>query len=286
MYSDSTLITHTDLDGAACAIVGTIAGFGTIIHANYDDVDEKIADALDATDGPVYLADISPQNIGDAAWVRLIIYDHHKNSDFPARVEAGTARGAFDASKCGARILAEAVGVRSLDVARMLNIVEAWDLWLLKSPWREEAERWQRVFSFIGMERFLHRRGADAPDGMGLLACLDDEEERLSALLAEHDEAYIASRVRAAVAGIDAEGRSYRWVHASRCTSEIGQQISRDADYGAVIVIEYGKVELRSTGSCNVGAIARARGGGGHDRAAGYLLPSVAFPVAPDVRLP
>lgn len=293
-------LTHNDLDGAGSAVMVLLL-HGKLqtetIVCNYDDIDTKTRDALgrlrrgeveeviftDIAPGRVLLQEIERHPERE----HVTILDHHANNDWASWYRDTEIPGVFTAEACGTLLSWQHLHQSFPAVHEQqifANIVDAYDRWLLDSPLRRRSEQLQAYFSLVGFSRFvdtMHERLVEDHSNQGHayfeweideLPLTGEECNILDALQAK-DEAYIERRVRAATIETDDDGRRFAWVIASRCTSAIGGALAslEGADYGAVWVPEHRAVQLRSVpGGLNVGQLARERGGGGHDHAAGY----------------
>jgi len=289
------LITHNDLDGAGCAIMIKAKYQDVeVVSVGYDKLDEATHAALGRLgvepdierpgfepDLHVFFTDIAPRRwalelIEAAPWRdRVTILDHHANNDWAEWSKTTEIPGVFDDGACGTMLCPLVPGER---YRHFCAVVDAYDRWLLDSPWRAESEQLQAFFSILGFRRFVDVVGERLK--WGGWAVWPDEAQMLT-YMAERDEAYVKSRVAKAMLATDPEGRRFAWVVASRMTSQVGTALASlpGVEYGAVYVVEHSKVELRSIeGGANVGRIAKSRGGGGHDHAAGYPVSAVVTP--------
>jgi oligoribonuclease NrnB/cAMP/cGMP phosphodiesterase (DHH superfamily) len=253
---DKILFVHNDLDGCGCAVVGARVGYEIIIPVHHDEIDAKVTAAVEAGHH-VTCADISPKNVPREVWNKIAVLDHHQHSTFATMKGVYGVEGRYDPDRCGTSIFLVFSDVK---LSRMSAIIEAWDLWKLDSIYRKESEDWNRLFWFLGFDRFLANR-IDSPEHLNSL------ERELSSILRERDERYIEERVRAAQ-----DCGAYRVTTAHRCTSEIGHRLADGYEYAKVLCHENGTVSLRSIGAFDVGALAKSRGGGGHAHAAGYPM--------------
>jgi len=284
------LLTHGDLDGAACAVVFLCLFVDEIVRVEYHDyktIDGAVWDALNSDDEVVvWLADISPsaetlERLQTEAPHRVTILDHHRNSRWAEIAEScETIGGRFEDGKCGARIALETIGGQGDLLERFVDVVETRDLWQNASPLWPDSERLQALFVFLGMERFVERCCTLYNKEHHDPGQLYGQENQIVDVLAEKSERYISSRVKLHRTATDENGDRFAWTVATREGSKIGQALASmdGARYGAVWNPERNVIELRSVDDFNVGALAKTRGGGGHDRAAGHPLPPQMFP--------
>lgn len=284
-------ITHKDMDGAACAVVAHMRFKRDklqIISADYNDIDDILEMYLPLLErsNQIWLADISPSQAffdrvrsGELKLppTKFVIIDHHANGTLaiPENREL-VNRTYFDTSMCGALLfytdLVDVEDDLKAPLEEFLAIVDSWDRWLLDSPHRSHAEYMQRAFTFFGFNDFVSKRLHDPVKTLHRFTTL---EEGVVYRLGSKEEKYIEGRMKAAQEGTDSDGRTFYWVHAGHATSNVGNALAEleGAEYGAVVNVEYNKIELRSVpGGADVGAIAKSRGGGGHLHASGYPL--------------
>ena len=276
------LVTHKDLDGAACEVVMRLV-WGSDLTVWYSDYRELygvcervIAYAKDYE--TIIFADIAPVaehlDVINAHPLceRFQIYDHHAQNAW-AEQRWPNIRGVFD-NRCGARILYESgpqyatlEPMETRALGSFLRAVDAWDRWLLDSPDRALGEKLQHAFNFY-RKSFVRDIVTSIQGGQVLRTDIDDVVK----VLQEQQQGYVKSACQRSRVDTDIWGNSFCWAVASRFSSEVGSELSKGHDYGAVVNLERGVVELRSTGGFNVGVLAKQRGGGGHATAAGYPI--------------
>lgn len=294
------LLTHTDMDGAACEAIARVWIPGiTCKRCDYSEIDEAVRVAVEEDWDRIVLSDICCSE-ATLAWLqdkghlrlyepetRITICDHHANNIW-ARQGPGlpAEHGLYLADGCGAEALllwlrrdgipdGDAEDAARFEACRKFAfLVGVYDIWRIEHRLRELSERFQLLFSFLGYRLFVFRCMVKLLQGIAHE--LTDEEQSIVFTLEERQERYVKGRLKAAQVETDSGGRTFRWVCANRHTSAVGHALAKGYDYAAVWCPEYGTVQLRSSeGGANVGQIAKARGGGGHDHAAGYPCPGV-----------
>lgn len=287
-------ITHNDMDGAGSAIMVQIAlGLSNVAteSVGYNELDDATKAAfwhLMAGEAErVIFTDIAPKRWA-LEWLdkhpdlaaRVQVFDHHANSDWAKwwqdTASKNTAiEGVYNAGACGTVLAgAHLLGANANDGDRQFwGLVDVYDRWQIHHENRRDSERLNAYFRFVGFRRFVDTMRVrlcdsfDWVDGLPLTA----EEQAFLAISEERDQEYVKARVSKAVIETDTEGRHFAWVVADRLVSAVGDELSKLADYAAVVSPEWGTISLRSLPArANVGEIARARGGGGHDHASGY----------------
>lgn len=291
--------THTDLDGAGCAVVAGIVFPNCLVtqYVGYHDVDTKISEWLDGMgslekNGKLLLlvTDIAPTN--PALVERLIslppdgpvvvrCYDHHKTSVAWLRGLAPWFRG--DVDHCGAVLTYQALMAefaqtlppeQLVELDAFTHAVDAYDRWLVDHPLRGRGEDLNRLLWALGREEFV-RWFVKSPT-----ADFDGELRFLSSVLREKDRREVRSAVNQQLKRkllVDEKGRKFGILDSGGNPSAIAAQYLQDkpeADYVMLINIGGDKVELRSRkGGVDVSEVAKTYGGGGHHSAAGFILP-------------
>ena len=276
-------ITHSDLDGFGCSVlVGMVHPQRKTFFCGYNDIDRTVEKCMEDYD-EIILTDIVP---GKKVLTELLLFkgakvtiiDHHKRSALKALENLWEhATVVYDDSMSGTALVFQHWFPSFLELKgkyphlpEWVMAVNARDLWL-----REDADLWlvgdglDRLRAFFGRKYFLNREPTPL---------LTSEESLVVANLVRQERGYIRAKMHRATLGVDENGDTFAWVIASRHTSQLGHQLANEAgaNYGAVYLPEFGKVELRSNGF-DVGALALQRGGGGHERASGYLVDEVRF---------
>lgn len=264
------LITHIDLDGYGAAVIAKAFKFvDKIIHADYDYVDEKIAEAL-ATPGltELYIVDISPQSpeaikaldMAHTKGVKVQVYDHHQTA-----LDAVGQRdwAYYDMDRCGTKIFAEEEGLTK-GYEDFIFHVNDYDLWRHESP---KSKDLNYLMYLLRPDKFV-RRFTKNPS-----VEFTAEEETLLAIYKERRQQYVDDVIRRAIFVEDNFGNHVCVCISDRYNSQIGENVlDRYAvDYVAILDIDRGKASLRSL-NYPVKEIAEAFGGGGHKLAAGFEM--------------
>ena len=278
------LITHSDLDGVTCAILfKVIYPDGKYYLENYDTVDDRIKKVLEEKPKQIFITDISPSQevaqLLDEEYPteqKVFLFDHHKTALDLNKYPWAT----IDTSKCGAVLFYiflkcwNSSGYMSQTLEQYIALVlhtNNYDLWI--RPARHFAVI-NSLLCTIGhdrfINRFLHNPSVE----------LTETEQYLLQIEKEKEEKYVQEAVGAGMlyespACLSARltGR-FAVTAAERYTSEIGHKMLEilPIDVAVIVNAQKGIVSLRSK-EADVSIIAKALGGGGHPRAAGFMLP-------------
>lgn len=234
--------------------------------------------------GNVYILDFSyPREQLDAIADQskfLCILDHHKTAEEPLKLFAegqpNKVHVEFDLNKSGARLTWEYFH-GSQGAPWLVAYTEDRDLWRWRLPKSKEINAalrsyplkfqvWDEIFtSFLSPEAYPERHHF-AIEG--------------SAILRAENEV-VMQHVRHA-GEIEMDGHKILAVNATVQQSEIAGKLAKGRPFGAVYFItKDGKRvwSLRSReGGIDVSAIAKAHGGGGHEKAAGFTEPAEYYP--------
>lgn len=289
----SVLITHNDFDGVVCAVLFKSAyPDATYYLEDYGTVDERIKQVLDEEPDVLYITDISPC---DEAVLKaldifyfnvekefaLVLLDHHKTAikrleQYPWAVAS--------IHQCGARMLFSHfahVGLpplantnRSLfaDYSELVYHANDYDLWHHESP---HSSVLNSLVYVLGQERFINRFLENPSVG------LTETEKLMLEIEAEKQEQYIREAAKNAVFYPELKrfgGPVVAVVFAEKYISQLGEFLlnmdmspNSKADIAAIVNAQKGTVSLRSK-TWDVSIIAKACGGGGHEKAAGFEL--------------
>ena len=272
---DKVLITHNDFDGTVCAILFKVAYPDGIYYLeNYDTVDERIKQVLGEVPECIYITDISPRykeivellaEFSSVRFAKVALFDHHKTAlhlnNYPWAT-VGT-------SKCGAYLFYEYLltlpKTEPLIMWRDLVVhANDYDLWIHSDP---HSAVLNSLLYAIGHERFIKRFLCDP------IVQLTDTEKYLLEIEQEKEAKYVQEAVDAA--------KVYDYFAitvAERLASQIGQKMLETylVDVAVIVNAQKGVVSLRSK-KVDVSPLAKALGGGGHPKAAGFTLPKHLF---------
>ncbi len=283
------LVTHSDFDGAACAVVfKTWFPDGVYYSENYDTVDNRIRDILeDSLPDELYIADISPQDqqvislltfVNQTTSCKVFLFDHHKTA--MGLAEYGYA-AKIDLSICGAQLMYDWLTDNKFDylstpmpnltpLSTLVWHANDYDLWIHQHPLSNTLNQLLRS---IGFDRFV-TRFTDDPSPQ-----LRPYEKLLIELEQEKQDQYIQEVIEHSTEWFsDSQDRSYALCFAEQYHSQLGHTILEDqdlehADYVIMVDLKNRRVGLRSRqNGVDVSEIAKAFDGGGHQAAAGFQL--------------
>lgn len=269
---ETTLLTHTDLDGLGCAVLflGTHGQSSPVQLVENGAIDQRVRELLAARmrvagDYQVLVTDhgidAGTAAVADAfveAGGRFALLDHHRSSGHLAQRRWAT----IDEDRSATGLLFDRLG-RPPAFAEFARVVEDHDLWRHQDP---RSARLASLAALIGTDRFLARFSADASVELR-------EEERM---LVDSEEArrqdYLRRKVeQARVAEIG--GRRWAVCYAEQYQSDLAERLMTELEVAATAIVNPGKrtVSLRGRG-VDVSAIAQRYGGGGHARAAAFTF--------------
>jgi uncharacterized protein len=262
--TETLLLTHTDLDGAGCAVLfaGARPGQGRTELVDNGAIDARVLAALE-TEEAILVADhgITAETAARvdeyiAGGGHFTLLDHHRSS---RHLEAHRWATVDDA-RSATGLLFDHLG-RPAPFAEFARLVEDHDLW------RHADERSARLASLLGLlghDRFRARFSADPSIQFreGELLLLEQEEERR--------ESYLAKKVEQAWV-VESGGTRWAVCYAEQYQSDLAERMMTDLGVAATAIVNPAKrtVSLRGQGT-DVSAIAERLGGGGHARAAAF----------------
>lgn len=190
----------------------------------------------------------------------LIVLDHHKTAEADLK---GLGFCHFDMSKSGARMTLEMLKGDMVN-NWLVNYTEDRDLWLWKLPESKAINAAIRSYT-MSFEEWdaLHQKAPFVfiPEGLAILRA---------------EKQIVDAAVRNA-RDYTFDGYRGRGVNATTLISETGGELAKGYDFGLCWFEKPNGdrvFSLRSIGDrCDVSAICKKRGGGGHKNAAGFCMP-------------
>jgi uncharacterized protein len=279
------LVTHSDFDGAACAIVfKTWFPEGTYYSENYDTVDNRLKEILEySLPDELYIADISPKDRGVIDLLtfanrttpcKIYLFDHHKTA---MHLDQYTWATRLNSSKCGAQLLInwlfvnrEAQGGLTEHLEQLVWHANDYDLWKHENPKSTELNK---LLWCLGFERFVNRFVAvpttELKSSEKLMIAIEQEKQALYIReVIEHSTDWFS----------DSQDRPYALCFAEQYHSQLGHTILEspdldDCEYVMMVDLKGRRVGLRSRqNGIDVSEIAKQFSGGGHQAAAGFQL--------------
>lgn len=291
------LVTHTDLDGAGCAVVGLLNGIREIYYCNNgSDINNTVTDLIDEYNRGFYemfniiIADNSVSDEVAETLDKLYgndnfgltLLDHHASAEHLNKYDWAT----IDTEECGTTLMYYECGDykhNTDDLKKFCNDVKDRDLWLWEQNGNEYANIHNEYLHMLGIEKYVAAIASNILDGKLIINKADENKVRKK--LAEKD-AYVQSNVNnyfkkkihigSKLTPQYATEYEVAFTFASRYVSELGNAICKehnDIDICAIVCANRGTVELRAVkDNVDLSVIAKKLGGGGHKRAAGFPL--------------
>lgn len=270
------LITHTDLDGAGCAIIFKRRYPDiTVEYHDYDTIDRISRDLWNCRNqyDEIYFADITPNEEYGMKMVedpKFVLIDHHITREYLRNV-SDRPNIVYDTAYCAtyltAKYLSEYVTQYEKQKAFILA-VDAYDTWKLDSEYRTHGLELNLLFDYYGMERFVEE--------FANMRYIIDKEGVILEVLQKIASDYLAEKLKQGRIKVDKNGYTYFEVYTAEKGGSIGILVDDpdfpdDCEYIKVINLNDLVVGLYSKDH-NVSAIAELHGGGGHRTAAGYEI--------------
>ena len=272
------LLTHTDLDGAGCAVLfaavhPTAGRYSLVENGAIDDRVREAAARLDPTSGDELLitdhgiepatADLVDAYCG--AGGRASLLDHHRSSAHLT----GRLWATIDESRSATGLLFDHLG-KPPAYAEFAGLVEDHDMWRHQDP---RSERLAALAGLLGHDRFLARFIANpAPDFT--------EGERMLLENAEARRADYLNRKAGQARKVAIGGVEWAVCYAEDYQSDLAERLMKELGVSATAIVNAGKrtVSLRGR-DFDVSGIAESFGGGGHARAAAFTFRGSALEV-------
>ncbi|MDR3290087.1 MAG: hypothetical protein LBT02_02270 [Rickettsiales bacterium] len=271
------LFTHTDLDGAGCALLlKTFLGLDEIYYISHG-LDNKIDNDIkkhlskhNPKDVNVFITDISPNTEEMFEWLikncsSVNVLDHHKSQEHFTKYKEFV----YYNGKCGTLLVKEYL--QSLgkwehrylkDWNYFVEMVNDIDLWILADPFSKDLNS---LFFFMGMAKFVEVF-TDKPYMMYRYNDIIDILQKTE----EHYVKNVMGQKQPCACGGD-------YVFAEWFGNEVCNELARNnVDHiGVFINMKSKSVSLRSIGDVDVSVIAKANGGGGHRNSSGFSFESL-----------
>lgn len=269
------LITHTDLDGAGCAILfRRYYPDIEIRYCDYDTIDKVSREIWNKRDeyDVIYFADITPNEgyglmmLGDR---KFELIDHHITRVYLN--DAPRGRVTYNTDYCATYLTVERLNANIMahDEHKIFVLgVDAYDTWKLDSDYRTYGVNLNLLFNYYGMEEFI--------DQFANMRYINDKEYDMLDIFHKLDRDYLAEKLEQGSIRFDKAGNMYFEVYVSESGAHIGMLVDNPdfpdgCQYIKSINLNDRVVGLYSK-DFNVSEIAKAHGGGGHKTAAGYEI--------------
>lgn len=270
-------ITHNDLDGIGCAILMEKV-FPDIktFPIDYRELPKVLPRVLEkAKMDQVYITDIAlteelAKLCDDHGKVQHI--DHHVSSK---KVSDKYPWSLFDVKNCATYLLWKMLSqyANLEDYKEFVELVDNYDTWGHGTQPTEEAKDLNRLLKMLGpdvfAQRFKHKSSVK----------FNDVEEAIINVDKHMEERYLQEAITYTQAMRDKDGNIFLLVAAEQYTSSLANYLLQqfeEAEYVVILDMLHDKASLRSKGKVNVADLAKACGGGGHAKAAGFLMSDTA----------
>jgi len=270
-------ITHNDLDGIGCAILmEKVFPEVKTFPIDYRELPKVLPRVLEkAKMSPVYITDIAlteelAKLCEDHGKVQHI--DHHTSSK---KVSDKYPWSLFDVNNCATYLLWKMLSqyANLEDYKEFVELVDNYDTWGHGTQPTEKAKDLNRLLRMLGPEVFVSRFKAKASVDFNSI------EEAIINTDKNMEERYLQEAITYTQAMRDKDGNIFLLVAAEQYTSSLGNYLLQqfeEAEYVVILDMLHDKASLRSKGKVNVADLAKACGGGGHAKAAGFLMSDAA----------
>lgn len=289
------LITHTDLDGVSCAILGILA-YGInkidISYCNYDDVDNVALSVFENHEEyeQIFITDISVnKEVADKLNTisdKVLLLDHHPTALFLNDYDFCDVTIEIDGEKtCGTSMFFNYLDERFVRLNEILGtnfdiesifkyteIVRKWDTWLWAEKYNDTIPRdLNNLFYLYGRDRFVNKLSRQLKYHADSI--FTDTDKLLLELDNSKKESYILNK-DSEIMLKTIQGYNVGIVFAEQYISELGNELAKKhKELDFIVIISDNKISYRSIrDDINVGEIAKVYGGGGHPKASGSQI--------------
>lgn len=269
------LVTHTDLDGAGCAIIfNRYYPDIEIKYCDYDTIDEVASELWYRKNkyDVIYFADITPSEeygmmlLGDP---KFTFIDHHITREYLWHTPRDNV--IYDTNFCGTYLAANYLDqhiLRSWNDKNFILAIDAYDTWKLNSGYRQFGVYLNLLFNYYGMDKFVEK--------FNDMHEMNNEEYTILEVLMKLDYDYLTEKLKQGKIKTDKNGNTYFEVYVSEKGGHLGTLVNdrnfpTECEYIKVINLNDHVVGLYSE-EFDVSEIAKENSGGGHLNAAGYSI--------------
>ena len=285
------LVTHTDLDGAGCAVLFKkyFSDFPVLInlvifYENYDTVDARIVEVMrELTPATLFITDITPQMQSTKDLLQEYAQSHHVRilDHHPAKDDSLTRYPwvTIDQSACGTMLtwkelyhMFKEEDEESKSLRLFAEIVDDYDRGINALT---ASSEFNLMKSFLGTEAFVDRCMCTSTPGE-----LRRSESETIYSYKKFVQRHIEEDVkRAEIQTL--QGKKVAVMYSTQSPTEISWYLKEqkwDVDFLVVINMSIKAVSLRTiAGGTNLTEISRLFHGGGHPKAAGFTRPPRVF---------
>lgn len=298
------LFTHTDLDGAGCSVVARRAfmtkkfGFLDVTYCDYNQINQKIEEFINQGGhiqfDAIFITDISvneevAQKLNDVAGHKLKLIDHHETAVWlnekyswatviPSEYNEKEKRYQLTS---GTSLFYEILVKNNLlkpdiRLAEFCEIVRQYDSYEWKDVYNNVYPKLMNdLYYLIGRYEFIKRFSSN-PNPLFTREeklLLEIEQKRIDYYIKEKEKSMIKKTM-------EVDGKIYNvgMVFSDRYQSELGNYLCEnhpDLDFSMMIDLGRNRVSLRGVrDDLDLGQISKQiNNGGGHKKAAGFVLP-------------
>lgn len=277
------LFTHSDLDGAGCAVLfKTLYPNGDISFCPSGAAPEKIrgflrtgktADVITITDVSIDDDTASDLERLQAQGIKVVMFDHHESSMNVKDYKWAN----IDTRLCATALYFNSMrssNPRAKEYMEFARLVNVFDNYQVGNKEFERAHQLNKIMEYHkdkkSLSSFVERMLVNP------VCDPDAEEAPIIEYILHNDRKYIEAAVRRAIIMPSGQGMPKAVVAASRCINDVAQRIlneHKEVGFVEIIDLERESVSVRSRGKFNASAYAESKGGGGHKEAAGYRFP-------------
>jgi uncharacterized protein len=180
-----------------------------------------------------------------------------------------------DVNNCGTYLLWKLLSqyANLEDYKEFVELVDNYDTWGHGTQPTERAKDLNRLLKMLGPDVFTQRFKYKSS------VKFNDVEEAIINVDKHMEESYLQEVMTRAQAMRDKDGNVFLLVAAEQYTSSLGNYLLQqfeEAEYVLILDMLHDKASLRSKGKVNVADLAKDCGGGGHAKAAGFLMSDAA----------
>lgn len=279
------LMTHTDLDGVACAILAKLYLQDVKVwFCSNNNINESVLKFIEERESEteyLMITDLSvsmevASRLDRLTDLKIILLDHHETgrtlNDYTWAKVVVETKGHLH---CGAELfyhyLCETLNpVKNVIHAEFVELVRLYDTWDWEREEKEKASWLNDLLQFEGLYRFYEERYKKLEYGK----IFTKDDLQILEILKETKESYIKRKTKSVVK-LEVEGYQVGYVFGEQYISELGNAIADTYNDIDIVAIFTGRrVSLRSVKeNIHLGEWSKKNyGGGGHQLAAGFTV--------------
>ena len=291
------LVTHNDLDGVGCQILlkRIFPDYDIkVFNCNYDKVDSIVKkliqsgehyDRLLITDISVRDKEVIDMIDKQTCFVTVALLDHHDTVEYLNQFNWATVKKVDETGKkvCGTSLLLDYIEkVMHTDIWQNIRyfteLVRLWDTW----DWVEHKDEFEgmlpkklnTLLHIYGIEKFAYIMYSRLYVGC-TEELLDETDELILSIKQEEINNYINQK-ESTMKKVIVDDHRVGVIFGEMYISETGNELSnRHPELDYIAILNGNVISLRtSKNDIHLGEIAKKYGGGGHQQAAGFSMPS------------